>query len=152
MFSFILQRLVIGIVTLFGVAVMVFIIMRVIPGDAAVMLSGAGAGVVSEEELAQVRSKMGLDRPLVVQFGDWAGDVAALDLGTSLRTGNPVIKDIARRFPYTAQIVVMATLIAVCLGIPAGVLSARYARRHGSTGCCRHSVSGASLRRRSGSG
>ena len=127
MFSFILQRLVIGIVTLFGVAVMVFIIMRVIPGDAAVMLSGAGAGVVSEEELAQVRSKMGLDRPLVVQFGDWAGDVATLDLGTSLRTGNPVIKDIGRRFPYTAQIVVMATLIAVCLGIPAGVLSARFA-------------------------
>jgi len=127
MFSFILQRLVIGIVTLFGVAVIVFVIMRVIPGDAAVMLSGAGAGVVSEEELAQVRSKMGLDRPLVVQFGDWAGDVATLDLGTSLRTGNPVINDIGRRFPYTAQIVVMATLIAVCLGIPAGVLSARFA-------------------------
>ena len=70
MFSFILQRLVIGIVTLFGVAVMVFIIMRVIPGDAAVMLSGAGAGVVSEEDLAQVRSKMGLDRPVVIQFAD----------------------------------------------------------------------------------
>ena len=129
MFSFILQRLVIGIVTLFGVAVMVFIIMRVIPGDAAVMLSGAGAGVVSEEELAQVRSKMGLDRPLVVQFGDWAGDVATLDLGTSLRTGNPVIKDIGRRFPYTAQIVVMATLIAVCLGHP-GRRSVGSLRRH----------------------
>ena len=151
MFSFILQRLVIGIVTLFGVAVMVFIIMRVIPGDAAVMLSGAGAGVVSEEELAQVRSKMGLDRPVVVQFADWAGDVAALDLGTSLRTGNPVIKDIGRRFPYTAQIVVMATLIAVCWASrPA--FCRRASRAHGSTGCCRPSVSAAWLRRRSGSG
>jgi peptide/nickel transport system permease protein len=127
MFSFVIQRLAIGLVTLFGVAVMVFVIMRVIPGDAAVMLSGAGAGVVSEEELAQVRSKMGLDRPMIVQFGDWAGHVAALDLGTSLRTGNPVAQDVARRFPYTAQIVVMATLIAVCLGIPAGVIAARYA-------------------------
>jgi peptide/nickel transport system permease protein len=127
MVSFIVQRLAIGLVTLFGVAVMVFVIMRVIPGDAAVMLSGAGAGVVSEEELAQVRSRMGLDRPMVVQFGDWAGHVATFDLGTSLRTGNPVIQDIARRFPYTAQIVVMATLIAVFLGIPAGVVSARYA-------------------------
>src|SRR4029078_1396571 len=104
MFEFLLQRLVIGIVTLFGVAVMVFIIMRVIPGDAAGMLSGAGAGVVSEEERAQERSKMGLDRPLVVQFGDWAGDVATLDLGTSLRTGNPGIKDIGRRVSYQAPI------------------------------------------------
>ncbi len=127
MFSFIVQRLMVGIVTLFGVAVMVFLIMRVIPGDAAVMLSGAGAGAVSEEELAQVRTQMGLDRPLVVQFVDWAGHVARLDLGTSLRTGNPVFDDITRRFPYTLQIVVMATLIAVFLGIPAGVLSARYA-------------------------
>src|SRR5689334_21136027 len=127
MVSFIVQRLATGIVTLFGVAVMVFVIMRVIPGDAAVMLSGAGAGVVSEQELAQVRSKMGLDRPLVVQFGDWAGDVATLDLGTSLRTGNPVIKDYRHRLPSTAQIVVIATLIVVCVGILEDVLSAPFA-------------------------
>lgn len=126
MFSFIVQRLVIGTVTLFGVAVMVFLIMRVIPGDAAVMMTGAGAGTISETELAEVRAKLGLDQPLVVQFVDWAEDVVRFDLGTSLRTGNPVIEDIARRFPYTAQIVVMATLIAVFLGVPAGVLAARY--------------------------
>jgi peptide/nickel transport system permease protein len=127
MFAYIAERLMTGFVTLFGVAVIVFLVMRVIPGDAAVMLTGAGTGVVSEEELAQVRHNLGLDRSLPVQFADWAGDVAVLKFGNSLRTGNPVIEDIARRFPYTLQIVVMAMLIAVFLGVPAGVISAQYA-------------------------
>ena len=126
MFDYLLRRLGIGLITLFGVAVMVFFTMRVLPGDAAVMLSGAGAGAVSEKELAEVRGKLGLDRPLPVQFADWAGRVARFDLGDSLRTGKPVIEDIARRFPYTLQIVVMAMLIAVLVGVPTGVLSAAF--------------------------
>lgn len=124
MFDYLLRRLGIGLITLFGVAVMVFFMMRVLPGDAAVMLSGAGAGAVSEKELAEVRGKLGLDQPLPVQFADWAGRVARFDLGDSLRTGKPVIEDIARRFPYTLQIVVIAMLIAVLVGVPTGVLSA----------------------------
>jgi peptide/nickel transport system permease protein len=127
MFAYIAQRLLTGFVTLFGVAAIVFLVMRVIPGDAAVMLTGAGAGVVSEEELTQVRRKLGLDRPLLVQFADWAGDVAVLDFGTSLRTGNAVIKDIGRRFPYTLQIIVIAMTLAVVIGVPAGVMAARFA-------------------------
>jgi peptide/nickel transport system permease protein len=123
MTGYIIQRLATGFVTLFGVAVIVFLIMRVLPGDAAVMMSGAGSGVVSEQEIAQVRHRLGIDRPLVVQFADWAGHVAVLDFGTSLRTGSPVIEDIARRFPYTLQIVVLAMIIAIGVGVPAGVLS-----------------------------
>ncbi len=126
MFDYLLRRLGIGLITLLGVAVIVFFMMRVLPGDAAVMLSGAGAGAVSEKELAEVRGKLGLDRPLPVQFADWAGRVARFDLGESLRTGKPVIEDIARRFPYTLQIVVMAMLIAVLVGVPVGVLSAAF--------------------------
>lgn len=127
MVDYIVRRLLIGLVTLFGVAVLVFVVMRVLPGDAAVMLSGAGAGAVSEQEIAGVRAKMGLDRPLPVQFAEWAGQVGSLELGTSLRTGNPVAADVARRFPYTLQIVVMAMLIAVLIGVPIGVLSAAHA-------------------------
>lgn len=126
MLSYVAQRLALGLVTLFGVAVMVFLIMRVVPGDAAVMLTGAGTGAISEEELQQVRHRLGLDRPLPVQFADWAGHVAVLQLGTSLRTGNPVAEDARRRFPFTLQIVGMAMLIAIALGVPAGVLSARW--------------------------
>ncbi len=124
MLDYIVRRLLIGVVTLCGVAILVFVVMRVLPGDAAVMMSGAGAGAISEKELAGVRSKLGLDRALPVQFLDWAGEVAQLRLGTSLRTGNEVAADVARRFPYTLQIVVMAMLIAVLVGVPVGVLSA----------------------------
>jgi len=126
MVDYMLRRLGIGLVTLFGVAVIVFFMMRVLPGDAAVMLSGAGSGAVSEQELAEVRIKLGLDRSLPVQFADWAGHVVRFDLGESLRTGKPVIDDIARRFPYTLQVVVMAMLIAVFVGVPVGVLSAAF--------------------------
>jgi peptide/nickel transport system permease protein len=124
MFRYLLQRLATGFVTLFGVALIVFLIMRVIPGDAAVMMSGAGSGVVSQEELQAVRHQLGIDRPLVVQFADWAGDVARLNFGTSLRTGSPVMDDISRRFPYTFQIIVLSMIIAIGIGVPAGVLAA----------------------------
>ena len=127
MFDYLLRRLLVGLVTLFGVAVMVFFIMRILPGDAAVMMTGADAGAVSEAEIAAVRSKLGLDRPLPVQFASWAADVASLDLGTSLRTGNPVIEDVVRRFPFTLQIVVMAMFIAVVVGMSAGIVSAAWA-------------------------
>ena len=100
--------------------------MRILPGDAAVMITGADAGAVSEAELAAVRQKLGLDRPLLVQFSSWAGDVASLDLGRSLRTGNPVIDDVVRRFPYTLQIVVMAMVIAIVVGMTAGIISAAW--------------------------
>lgn len=126
MLAYTVQRLMTGLVTLFGVSVIVFVLVRVIPGDAAVMMTGAGAGVVSEQELEQVRRNLGLDRPLPVQFVEWAGNVVRFDFGDSLRTGNPVIQDVGRRFPYTLQIVVMATFIAIALGIPAGVFSAKY--------------------------
>jgi peptide/nickel transport system permease protein len=124
MFRYLLQRLATGFVTLFGVALIVFLIMRVIPGDAAVMMSGAGAGVVSQEELQEVRHRLGIDRPLAVQFVDWAGDVARLNFGRSVRTGSPVMEDIAQRFPYTLQIIVLAMAIAVGVGVPAGLLAA----------------------------
>lgn len=126
MLGYVTQRLITGLVTLFFVSVIVFVLVRVIPGDAAVMLTGAGGGVVSEQEIQQVRRNLGLDRPMYVQFVDWAARAVQLDFGESFRTGNPVAKDIFRRFPYTLQIVVMATLFAVAFGIPAGVTSAHY--------------------------
>lgn len=123
---YITHRLATGLVTLFCVAAIVFVVMRVLPGDAAVMMTGAGTGVVSEQELAQVRQKLGLDQPLPIQFAAWVKEVVVLNLGTSLRTGNAVIADVARRFPYTLQIVVMAMVIAIVIGVPAGVLAARF--------------------------
>lgn len=124
MILYITKRLMAGLVTLFAVSVIVFILVRALPGDAAVMMSGAGSGVVSEQELQKVRERLGLDKPWVVQFADWAGQIVALNLGRSLRTGDPVASDIARRLPYTLEIVVLSMVIAIALGIPSGVLSA----------------------------
>jgi peptide/nickel transport system permease protein len=124
---YMVRRIGMGLITLFAVSVIVFFILRIIPGDAAVMLSGAGAGAVSEQELADVRAKMGLDKPMSVQFLNWADDVAHLRLGDSLRTGHPVVADIVQRFPYTFQLVLMAMVMAVVVGIPLGVISARFA-------------------------
>jgi peptide/nickel transport system permease protein len=126
MFGYVVHRLLTGCITLIGVTVLVFLLLRVLPGDAAVMMTGAGAGVVSEEELQQVRQRLGLDRPLPVQLAEWSWNAAMLDFGTSLRTGNAVMADIARRLPFTLQIVVMAILMAVCIGVPAGVTAARH--------------------------
>lgn len=127
MINYILLRLGSGVVTLLFVSMIVFFIVRVIPGDAAVMMTGAGAGVVTEEELDAVRQRLGIDRPLPVQFVDWLGDAVRFDFGTSLRTGAPVAQEIAQRFPYTLQIAVMAMAIAIVVGVPSGVLAARFA-------------------------
>lgn len=120
-----IRRVLGGLVTLFGVTVVVFVLMHSIPGNAALVLAGGpDMQAVSEEELRELERRFGLDRPLVVQYTEWAGRVLQGDLGTSLRTGNPVATDLVRRIPYTAQIAVFATLIAVCFGVPLGVLSA----------------------------
>ncbi len=127
MIVYIAQRLLAGLGTLLGVSIIVFILVRALPGDAAVMMTGAGGGVVSEQELQQVRAKLGLDQPWVIQFADWSERIAVLDLGTSLRTGNAVSADIERRLPYTMEIVVLSMVIAIGLGIPSGVFSAWFA-------------------------
>ena len=127
MTRYVLLRLGSGLVTICFVAMIVFTLVRIIPGDAAVMMTGAGAGVVTEEELEQVRERLGINRSLPVQFADWVGDIVTLDLGASMRTGAPVVEEIARRFPYTLQIAVMAMTIAVGIGVPAGVIAARFA-------------------------
>lgn len=125
MLQFFTQRLLTGLVTLFLVSVIVFVLVRVLPGDAAVMLTG-GESTASEADLAVIRKNLGLDQPLVVQYADWAKKAVAFDFGNSLRTGNPVTTDIGRRLPYTAEIIVLAMLLAIVLGIPVGVICAQF--------------------------
>lgn len=120
-----IRRILGGLTTLVGVSILVFVLMHSIPGNAALVLAGGpDMQAISPEELRVLESRYGLDRPLVVQYADWAGRVLRGDFGVSLRTGNPVGLDLARRIPYTAQIAVLASLIGICLGVPLGVLSA----------------------------
>jgi peptide/nickel transport system permease protein len=115
--------------TLLGVSILVFFLMRSLPGDAAlIILGGADAGNLREEDIAAVRERLGYNDPLVVQYGNWLSNVVRLDFGVSTRTGNPVFDDILRRLPHTVTIVVLSSMIALVVGIALGVISAVFHR------------------------
>ncbi len=126
MLTYIAKRLILVIPTLLGTAVLIFFMLRVVPGDVVeVKLRGDGA-VVSQEVIDTERERLGLNKPIVVQFGNWLVGLATLDLGTSMWTGEPVTKEIGIRLPVSIQAAIMATIIAVILAVPMGTLSALY--------------------------
>jgi len=121
---FILARLLVTIPTLFGVAVLVFLLLRVVPGDI-VQLKYAGEGAfVPKETLELERARLGLDKPLWRQFADWMWGMVRLDFGLSMWTGRPITHEIAIRLELSLQLAIMATLIASLLAIPLGTLAA----------------------------
>ena len=112
--------------TLLGVAILVFLMLRVMGGDPVeVMLRGEGANV-SQAVIEAERTRLGLDRPIYVQFGKWLAGMATGDFGVSMWTGKPVSQEIASRLQLSIQVAVMATVLAVLLSIPLGTLSALY--------------------------
>lgn len=123
MTAYILSRLALMAPTLLGVAILTFVIMRVVPGDI-VQIKYAGAAFIPPEQLAAERTALGLDRPLWVQFADWLAGVVRLDFGQSMWTGAPVAHEIAIRLELSLQVAIMATLFAVALAIPLGMLAA----------------------------
>lgn len=126
MLGYILRRLLMVIPTLIGVAVAVFFLIRVIPGDPVVVKLRADGANVTEETIQAERKRLGLDQPLIVQFKDYMIGLAQLDLGKSLWTGHSVAGEIAIRFPVSLQVAIMATLIAVVIAVPLGTLCAVY--------------------------
>jgi peptide/nickel transport system permease protein len=107
--------------TLVGVSIIIFALVRLLPGDAVAMLLQDYNYAKSEEEM---RARLGLDRPVYVQYADWVGGVARGNLGTSLRTSAPVGEEIASRLPVTIQLGLMAMTFGLLIAIPIGVLSA----------------------------
>lgn len=126
MLGFVIRRLLLVIPTLIGVAVAVFFLIRVMPGDVVVVKLRADGAQVTEETIQAERKRLGLDKPLIAQFKDYMVGLAHLDLGKSLWTGESVAREIAIRFPVSLQVSIMATIIAVLLAIPLGTLSAIY--------------------------
>lgn len=126
MLQYIVKRLLLVLPTLLGTAVLIFFMLRVVPGDVVeVKLRGDGA-TVSQETIDAERERLGLNKPILVQFGDWVTGLATLDLGNSMWTGEPVTKEIGVRLPVSIQAAIMATIIAVLLAVPMGTLSALY--------------------------
>jgi peptide/nickel transport system permease protein len=124
MHQYIFKRLLLMIPTLLGAALLVFVLMRLIPGDVCVLRMVGGAGYVDPKAIEQCRIDLGLDRSYVIQFLDFIWGFVRFDLGNSMWTGQPIVSEIALRFELSLQIAIMATITAILLAIPLGTISA----------------------------
>lgn len=123
MLSYVLRQVLFAIPALFGVTVVVFGLMKAVPGDVVTNLVGL-QGNVSAERLVELRRMFGLDLPVHVQFGQWLSAAVQGDLGSSLRTGRPIVGDLALRFPVTLELTLLGLLIALVLAVPLGIMAA----------------------------
>ena len=120
------RRLALAVPTVLGVTVLIFVAMRILPGDPLETIFGEQTGVyvLSEKELQAARRSLGLERPLLMQYLTWIGDVARGDMGSSFWTNEPIRDTILRRGPVTMQIGLLAVLISWIVGLPVGILAA----------------------------
>ncbi len=123
MWRYVLKRLLGSAVTIWGVLTIVFLLLRILPGDPARLVAGLTA---SPEEIEVARERLGLNEPLPVQYGIFMGRVLQGDLGTSLFTRRPIMDDIIARLPYTIQLALVTMMLTALLGIPLGILAATY--------------------------
>ena len=119
--SFALRRLGRLIVTVFLISTIIFFVIRVIPGDPALVIAGMDA---SAEDIAAIRARIGTDRPIMVQYFDWLWKVLRFDFGTSLTSGQPVTQLILERFPLTLSLALLGIVIGIVIAVPLGILSA----------------------------
>ncbi len=122
--NYLIKRLLWGVLLMIGVVVLNFLLIRLAPGDAALVIAGEMGGA-SEEMLASIRKEYGLDRPLMVQLGLYLADMARLDFGQSFYFNQPVTGLIAQRVGATILLVIVAQLLAILFGVFLGVLAAR---------------------------
>jgi peptide/nickel transport system permease protein len=123
---YVVRRTALALLVVVGVVVLTFVIARIVPGDPAATWAGPRA---RREQVERAREQLGLDRPVAVQIARYLGGVASGDWGVSLRTRRPVITDIARRAPASIELVGAALILALALGVPLGLVSARWKRR-----------------------
>ena len=124
MHRYIVTRLLLAIPTLAGAAALVFVLMRLVPGDVCVIRLGAGGAHVDPAALKLCRDQLGLDNPLILQFLDFLKSYVTFDFGKSMWSGNPVSQEILLRLPVSLEVALMATIFAILLAIPLGTISA----------------------------
>ena len=121
MSNYVVRRLLWGMTAVFGVATLVFFLIRVVPGDVASLALGDQA---TPEAIEALRQELGLDRPIYLQYVDWMSHLAKGDLGLSLRAREPVVGELLKRLPVTIELGVISLFIAVCIGLPVGAVAA----------------------------
>ncbi len=126
MLSYLAQRFLSIGLSLLGVSILVFLMVHLIPGDAALTIAGERA---TQEVLEQIREDIGLDKPLYYQYGKFLWDLLHLDLGNSFKTKEPVVDEIRRYFPATAELTLAAMMFSIVFGITAGIIAAVFRGR-----------------------
>ncbi len=122
--AYIVKRILLMIPTLLGAAVLVFLLMRAIPGDICMLRMATGGGSIDPQVLQLCRVEIGTDQPTLVQFIVFLKGLLTLDFGKSMWSGRPIIEEVGLRFQLSLQVAIMATLTAVLLAIPLGTISA----------------------------
>src|SRR4030095_9368459 len=123
MSSYLMRRFALMLLTLFGMSILIFVVMRLVPGNIADILVDS-AGILDSEEKLKIEKEIGLDQPLVVQYWQWVSGLARGDLGYAYVSERPAIEEIAPRIPVTAKLAVLALVFSVLMGVPLGVISA----------------------------
>jgi dipeptide transport system permease protein len=121
MLTMILKRLAMAIPSLIGVVVVTFLLTRALPGDPAAYFAGPAA---TPQAIQEIRVKLGLDKPLIVQFGRYVVDLSHGNLGTSLTTGQPVVSEIRSRLPASAELTLLGLIVSIIIAVPLGILAA----------------------------
>ena len=123
MAGYLIRRLSLMVLTLFGISVIIFVLLRIVPGNIADILFDA-AGMVSAAEKHKLETELGLDKPIIIQYVDWIGGLARGDLGYTYVSERPAIEEILPRLPVSAKLAGLALMFAVLFGVPLGVVSA----------------------------
>jgi dipeptide transport system permease protein len=121
MLMMILKRMMMAVPSLIGVVIVTFLLTRALPGDPAAYFAGPAA---TTEAIQQIRVKLGLDKPLYIQFVRYVDDLAHGDLGNSLTTGQPVGQEIKTRLPASAELTLLGLIVSVLIAVPLGILAA----------------------------
>lgn len=121
MLGLISKRMLLVIPNLIGVVIITFLLTRALPGDPAAYFAGPAA---TKEAIEQVRAKLGLDKPLVVQFGQYVSELGHLNLGNSLTTGQPVLTELKNRLPASAELTLFGLILSMLIAVPLGIIAA----------------------------
>ena len=124
MYQYVLKRILLTIPTLLGAALLVFLLMRAIPGDICLVRLGGGGASFDPKALAACHAEIGVDRPWIVQFLDFVWGLCRFDFGKSMWSGKPVTVEIMARLPISLEIAILATVVAIAIAIPLGAISA----------------------------
>ena len=124
MYQYIAKRVLLTIPTLLGAAALVFLLMRLIPGDICLVRLGGGGGSFDPRALVACHAEIGVDRPVIVQFLEFIWGIVRFDFGTSMWSGKPVTTEILARLPISLEIALLGTAVAISIAIPLGTISA----------------------------